>query len=394
MPSSDFHKLNKGLKLESFLIAFGESASRARKIINILIIASIAAFLGLLNSCSKKWNWFPSRQQRMSEMHQVVCFENNNDGARQNKDSIKYKTPKGDTAHRENNFTPGNYQHLLMELTSHEKDRFEIGDFSGNEPEFPWIHFKLPAFVLKNGWIDIASVVKYKTPILNGYHMACLTTISSMYELDRTIQAMTRARLENSTFVRIPILGIAFDVNWLIIASGAGFCAIYFLLYYSLSRERKNIVLLFRIASYENMPVARLYQFMSMQQVFTIPPSIDEYLDKSHKSENDQLNEKWNNRVRRFFPKIAWISPIFFWLAVLIYDIDSKRFGLVLNEQLTHMQFIAAAFIGVIMAVLVYLSVDESVKIDKEWKEKAIYVRDNESPDTESEQPGDIQKPV
>ena len=206
--------------------------------------------------------------------------------------------------------------------------------------------------------------------------MACITSIASKEELNRTIQAMARAKLENSTFVRIPILGIAFDVNWLIIASGLGFCAIYFLLYYSLSRERKNIKLLFQIAIVENISIVRLYQFMSMQQVFTIPQSIDEYIDV--KSSNDNLKEKRSNKIKRIIPKIFWCSPLIFWAFIFGYDLVSRKIGMVINPFLTELQFAVSTFLGLFICLLAFLCIRESVRIDAEWHLRSLDIKKSE----------------
>ena len=112
--------------------------------------------------------------------------------------------------------------------------------------------------------LDPIKLRRYAEVVRFGFSIGCITSISSRQELDGTINAIDRSKPKNIVFVKIPGLGIAFDVNWLIIASGVGFTAIYLLLYYSLSRERKNIKMLFKIASYEIISLARIYQFMSM----------------------------------------------------------------------------------------------------------------------------------
>lgn len=189
-------------------------------------------------------------------------------------------------------------------------------------------------------------------------------------------RGMVRAKLENSIFVRIPILGIAFDVNWLIIASGMGFCAIYFLLYYSLSRERKNVKLLFQIAEIENISIARLYQFMSMQQVFTIPQSIDEYLDNNKL--NDNVTEKWTNKFKRLTPKLNMFFPFIIWLGIFWYDLDTNGIGQILNSWLTNTQLIAGIFFGVIILFMSILCMRESYKIDSQWNFRSEEIKKNE----------------
>ncbi len=73
-PEQPFNSERK-LEFKSFLIAFSDGVSRARKIINTLSITSIAALLGLFNSLGPKWNWFPSRMDKARLMYQVAFFD-------------------------------------------------------------------------------------------------------------------------------------------------------------------------------------------------------------------------------------------------------------------------------------------------------------------------------
>lgn len=171
------HRLDGGLKFEGFLKAFGESASRARKIINTLSIMSIAALLGLSNSLKTNWNWFPSRQERMREFYQIAHFEGDS------VDTVKYK---GNAAiiTVANNFEWQEFQKIIIENSS---GTIQKEDLQGKQPN-PWIHFKLPNFVLTKNILDSNKVKEYKDILLSGYKMACITSEASRDELDRTIE--------------------------------------------------------------------------------------------------------------------------------------------------------------------------------------------------------------
>lgn len=359
------HKLDGGLKFEGFLIAFGESASRARKIINVLSIMSIAALLGLLNSFKKEWNWFPSRQERIREFYQIARFEGDK------VDTIKLKSDVAIKVVR-NDFERQEFQKILIENS---KGSIKIQNLQGARL-YPWIHFKLPEFLLTHCVLDSNKVEAQKDILISAYKMAFITSVATRDELDRTIQTMIRAKLENGTFVKIPILGIAFDVNWLIIASGMGFCAIYLLLYYSLSRERKNIKLLFQIATIENISIARLYQFMSMQQVFTIPQSIDEYLDND--DVNNNVTEKWTNKFKRLIPKLNLFLPFIIWLGIFCYDLDTNEIGQIVNSWLTNVQVITSILFGLIILFMSILCIRESNKIDSQWNFRSDEIKKSE----------------
>lgn len=385
------------LKFESFLIAFCDGVNRARKIINILSITSIAALLGLFNSLKTEWNWFPSRQARIREMYPLTAFENDSPAARK----IYFINPatKQITDSELNVFTQQEFKtHLLNQYhvaimndtsvkygnrKSKWRDSGQIAGLLLESDVKPWIRFKFPDYVLQADTVEPKKMLLYRKELINGYNMLCLSGFSSRNELDKTVQAITRARMENVFFVRIPILGIAFDVNWLVIISGAGFLIIYFLLYYAFSREKKNIKLLFNIAGKEGVSDVGIYQYMSMQQVFTIPYSIDEILDDD--KQNDQLVDKWPNKIKRIMPRITWAIPLLTWLVIFWYDWISQSFGLVINKELLQTQFMVSILIGIALVYLTYLCLWESILIDRLWKKQAIKIFEARRPQPEKD---------
>jgi hypothetical protein len=407
-PPSSNKFLGENLEFKNFLLAFGDSVVRARKIVNLLSVASIAALLGLLNSLSSELNWFPSRQERMRELYHIAVFEDEAqaDSLDKENDSVAiygvrlknsaYVADHQDTFIKTSNkFNPVDYKKII-ELLMANSDTDFITKFDTKLPS-PWVQLKFPDYVLQNDktmklppLIDMAKLKQHKDLILHGYNMLCNAQFASKDELNKYIQYMGRSKLENSTFVKMPILGFAFDVNWLIIVSGLGFLIIYYLLYYAFSRERKNILMVFKIAENERVPDIGIYQYMAMQQVFTIPYSIDEVLDD--KKHNNIMVDKWPNKLKRFLPKVTWAIPFIIWLGILYYDYKSLKIGEVINTYLVETQFKLAGSIGIIMFLLFCLCYREGVLIDKRWKIQALKIiearqtKSDDEPNSDGEQ--------
>jgi hypothetical protein len=106
-------------------------------------------------------------------------------------------------------------------------------------------------------------------------------TVVSRAELNDLLTIYDRARIENTVLIKMPILGITFDVNWLGLVSSVAFSIVFFLLYYSLSRERKNLILVFKLAQERGMKRIDFYQMLSMRQVLHVPKSVDQFAFKN-----------------------------------------------------------------------------------------------------------------
>ncbi len=301
------------------------------------------------------------------------------------KDSVfvkKYTDTDSTVEPRKNQFSQQEFRQFIFEQLRMARERLASKhilpdtvslDKKLSKKASPWTQFKIPAYLLKKDTFLLDEFAANWRNIADGYEMHCTAAFASAYEMDMYLAALDRTKLENSTFVRIPILGIAFDVNWLIVVSGVGFLLIYFLLYYALGRERKNIMLLFMKSEKEGIPKKDIYQYMSMEQVFTIPYSINEALDDDH-TNNQPPREALSNRIKRTMPKITWAIPFFIWLAIFLYDWHTAPVGRIINALLLKRQTIAAIVIGLGILYLALLCIWESLRIDKCWKEQALAI--------------------
>ncbi len=83
--------------------------------------------------------------------------------------------------------------------------------------------------------------------------------------------AFIHSFIENTFTIRVPFFGINFDVNDLGLLGGLALSVILFLLRYSLARELDNLTFSFRLSENENA-LQPFYHLLAMRQVLTIPP--------------------------------------------------------------------------------------------------------------------------
>ncbi|MGA9773316.1 MAG: hypothetical protein WBV94_30075 [Blastocatellia bacterium] len=128
------------------------------------------------------------------------------------------------------------------------------------------------------------------------------TTPTEKFRSDLQV-AVSRAYVENVRFIRIPFVGIAFDVNDLGTIGGIGLIIILVLMRFSLSREIKNLRVSFREAVRHDQ-LCHFYHALAMTQVFTVP---------------HMRGEKRNPRLA-LAPKLICILPAIIFSAGVTYD--------------------------------------------------------------------------
>lgn len=192
-------------------------------------------------------------------------------------------------------------------------------------------------------------------------------------ELNYMLQTLGRARVENSLLIRMPILGISFDVNALVVISAAAFLILFFLLFHSLTRERKNLVLIFKLGDYYDVEDVYLYQLLSMGQVLTVPSSIDEYIRS--KAENRIIKPTWYdwlyNRALRALTLTPIIIPLLLWVIIYCIDQKTRDFGNAINGALTDSNFTISVTLAIFMFLMGALCLKEWWEMNQTWRKEA-----------------------
>ena len=385
------------LRFELYIDAVGDGASRSRGIIAILMTATMVAALGLFNSLQKDYNWLSSRLEANRDASRWLVFPDDNKEALDNIKSPVYnlingmvyssyvdsmgKTgplpcPPGSKIQYEtcrNAFSWNEFKEVLLrahkiddsffnkEMPKHLRYRFP-DTYSG-------LYFEMDSVK----WEDVQRI------ILTTEHMS----VASREEMNNLINHYDRARIENAILIRMPVLGISFDVNWLSLMSSVAFTLILFLLLYSLSRERKNLFLVFRMAEKKKIDKLDFYQMLSMRQVLNVPQSVDEYilLDSGQKHKQPpkkgipKLEKSTRNLTNRMARYPLYI-PALVWLFIMAHDASTLWVGLSINPTLTLLNFGASILFGMIMLGFIYLCWKEWDEIIGIWDEEAEEIKE------------------
>ncbi len=395
------------LNFDLYIDAVGDGASRSRGIIAILMTATVVAGLGLFNSLRKEHNFFSSRIDVFHKAYEWVVFPDD-----ENHKRIIFSRP-----YLYSNINYDTY--LVKKDTFIENTYFKTGDTIKSRLNiFTWdefrtcldslkikrdtsinfipsnLHLKFPDYLIspdaklnytridstynKTNKINLNFESKDIEIVLATVHRLNIVTRD---EMDALLVHFDRAKIENSLLIRMPVLGVSFDVNWLALVSAVAFSMLLFLLYYSLSRERKNLFLVFRVARKRGVDRLDFYQMLSMRQVLNVPQSIDQHIFNENQERKDT---KWELLVRKITNHIArypLYSPALAWLMILIHDIRTLEVGRSTNSELTDASFSISLIAGAIMLFFTYLCWSEWSKIVEIWDSEASEIIKNHSQD-------------
>jgi hypothetical protein len=164
--------------------------------------------------------------------------------------------------------------------------------------------------------------------------------------------AVARAHVENSLVIRVPVFGFTLDVNDLGVLGGIGFVFILGCLRFFLSREVDNLRLSFQEAlGLGAKEFGEFYNLLAMKQVFTVP--LSKYI-----------------KVGKFLkipPKLLPWLPTVMQVAVVGYDLKTRKIGELLNKERYRFEVGLEALIALI---LIYLAVSVTlrlIRVDEIW---------------------------
>jgi len=369
------------IDFKTYLDAIEHGASRSRIMVQTLMFGTFLTVLALYNSLDANWNWLASRETSHHIAAEWVRFAPDTNSA----DTIFLFGEGRVVDTLVNRFTVGQF----FALTERDKIRpFEI-DSVNNILESQWarnILLKFPAHYVRDTTIgnttrepkgrQVRAVVWEN--ISRAELSSAIRRLSNFQchnegELQWLLTNLKKAHIDNALLIEMPFLGISFDVNSLALISGLAFSIIYFLLYFSLSREQKNITLLFKIHRERGIHSRDIYQLLSMYQVLTVPRSIDRFIVNKPIDINADLDvlRRDKNRYLRWIPMVPVVLPVGVWLTVFIYDWKSSNAGIVTNEALTHKHYLMAGAVGILVLYSVYRCLQAWVCINDQWDAKA-----------------------
>jgi len=363
------------MKFETYFDALEHGAARSRILVQFLMVSTFLTFLGLYNSQPPSRNWLVSRSVSLHRAAEWVIFQ----ADRGTRDSVRFKTPNGLTPKYLNDFPIDSFL-----LHANRAGLNLLGGAQGQADLIAGmprnIHLSVPAnYRAVDGTdtvIDLASITanELESALLRCNGLLC----HNRSELEQELSQLHKSILENCVLIKIPLLGVSFDVNGLASLSGLAFSVLYFLLYYSMARELKNIKLLFNIHHEHGIDSRSVYQALSMFQVLTIPLSIDEFISPKNIRVATAVADlrRQSRRLSRLVPMLPMFFPLLAWLTVFTFDLDTKDVGDATNKALTQFDTWVSVVIGVVTVYAWYRCYAMWTEITATWDDKAHRVVD------------------
>lgn len=325
---------------EHFLDIVGDASRRSRQFLLLLVFSGILIFIAVANSFVPKYNWFTSRIQIQKNINRFILFNDENNASRvKSLSEFIIENEKVNGVNIDSVYLIKNNTYLKsMDSIYSTKDYIYL-----TNPKFtPIFNSKFSGRNAK--YIEIGNAIKY----IKSHYIYSKNDIKDLsIKLDET-------KIEHLDLVRVPILGVSFDVNYLGIYSGLILATLYFLLYFSLVREYLSLKIAFK-RGWTDIKHHHyyFYEYVSMLQVLSIPQKLFSAYKKA-------------NIFYIIFPFLAIIFPTFVFIIVYLYDLNSFGIGLETNRGMT---IISTTFSSLLLIVIVVTN----VFVLKIWRKMDIF---------------------
>jgi hypothetical protein len=379
----------KELQYDLYLDALADGAARSRTILTFLFVGSFLVFLALTNSFGNQASWFASRLSLMKETSKWILFKE--DIWNQTDSSGFQSTPirlPGETVSFSNVFEVAEFLEVLGRIPSARRLDKKTNDGLNKLLRNPHSYlFRFPDELIHYPTLVIDTSLFDGEKLLSVLRFLKERQFPNRKDFESVLERLERANIEHRLIISVPIIGLSIDINNLCWASAIAFSLFYFLLLFSLSRERKNLKLAFEIGKEKGYLIQDIYRLLSMRQVLTSPPSIDEDLNfkskkqtpleqtspiPKKKTRSDLLQRSW---FRNNAPKVAIRFPMLVWAFVWAYDIYTIEIGVSLNNSLWYSQMTVCTALGVIVYLLQRSCLSKSKEIEMEWRDYAKKVK-------------------
>ncbi len=363
-------------EIEQFIEAFNASSTRTRTLLIGLLFASILSFIAVIDSMH---SWYGSRIEIRQVALQWFNFPEDNPNHKEkivpnqvgkdslNKPLVVDKTTTDTAFHSIEDFA-----HALEQKEMNPKERLDstqiqqilhnainlecftcIGENNSDLPY--WITLKpfesvgARAIPTKKERKNLYKVLSRAAAYANDY------SPHSKEEYEYALENLMEAQTENFTLLRMPILGVSFDINYLGLISGIIMYSLMALLYLSMVREDRNLKTLFGHGwKDEETDNRRLYELLSMYQVLTVP-------QKLYRPDNRR------DMLTRKFVVGVFMFPCFVILFIFIYDLISFRVGLMLNPGMTIITSSSTLVALFAIGYFSYKLIDRQTRINRLW---------------------------
>lgn len=339
-------------KTNDFLEAVEKASIRSRKILILMIFSSLLILMALVNSIDPKYNWFISRFEIVENAAKYFYFDDDKIDSLAHYHILKTKTVSSLEEYISINeaFYKTNRSYLTNKIHK-EIPNFNVNSVAISRPTFQTTDEK-----------SLTERFAFYKELSKSLDYILSHGIRSRSEINEKINSLNSAKIEHINLVRVPILGISFDINYLGIYTGFALLILYWLLYSSLKREHVNTKIAFKREWSNNKDYHSyyFYEYISMMQVLNMPRKLFEPVSKPYALTQNGV------------AVISLIAPFLVYLFVLWNDILSFDLGIKVNHCLTWISF----FLEVGLIVLTFLLFRKVIlqwrKMDVFWNNQTI----------------------
>lgn len=330
--------------IEHFLDIVGDASKRSRQFLLLLIFSGILVLMAVVNSFIPKYNWFASRIQIQKNILKYITFEKNDSAFHSLSTFI---------------IVNENLNKSGMDTLESAEFRAYLIEMDSKYPLLDYFHLYAPKRtpVVKS---KIEERKERYTEIGNAINYVKSHNIYNREQVRDFTNKLDESKIEHFDIVRVPILGVSFDVNYLGVYSGMILTVLYFLLYFSLFREYISLKIAFK-RGWTDIKHHHyyFYEYVSMLQVLSIPQKLFVPYKKA-------------NLFYIWFPYFAILFPTVVFFIVYLYDIKSFWIGYETNAIMTVISMgLSSIFMILILAIDFYI-VRLWKKMDSFWNNQAF----------------------
>lgn len=339
--------------------AFIRSANRSRRIIIIIVFASIITFIASWNS--RGGSWIKSRINRVN----IALNHNAHLLVAPNRQQILINTKDSTLVEFEALYGLSLSKLEIHEITLNEEYihflPLSLGSLKDSIPEIKMSETLKDTLSPDRQFILSKSKSKLDT-LANALYLCKYRNLNTFKKIKHQWEKWLEIRNDRVTVIPIPVFGILIDINDLELLGGFTFAVLMLWLRFSLSKEYGNLKIVFEEAlrgKNANKKLGFTYYYLAMQQVLTTPklkPSIS--LQK--------LRQFW-----RIVIKILFALPLIVHFLVWKYDLESVAIGIKTNYYRSVFNTVAGSFFLAAIILLTVLCILISIRIDEVWDKMA-----------------------
>ncbi|MBL7771725.1 MAG: SEC-C domain-containing protein [Chitinophagaceae bacterium] len=346
------------LGIKIFLDELKNASINSRKMIIILVFTGVFILMSHLNSRTP--SWFASRMDNQFAVQDYCCFEEDsviNDSLRINNFPMKSLGAFIENCEKAIAQNSKDLQGSLDIIEKHKKSLFaefyseEVKIRNPNQLAVKWKDTNLEGRLVL--YKKINDAVKY----------AKQKHIKTKKQLEDLIKKQRDTRIDNIEMIKVPILGVSFDINYLGWYAGFVLLVLYWLTFVMLEREYVNTKIAFKNGwAHDDIPHFILYECMSMSQVLHKPR-------KLFRSTEYQNTLRW---IVQNLSYIAVICPFLIYVLVFYYDYNTVEIGSMFNSDLTRFSIILEGCLGVFIFILLYDIIIQKLKTEHFWRSRTF----------------------